>query len=245
MEYRGSSAYDNESFYENYMRRRNREDNPNYVIEEPVILELIGDVTGKHILDLGCGDARFGKELAKQGCAYYEGVEGSSHMVRSALQQLDPACSRIHHASMEAWDYPARHYDLVVSRLALHYVEDLQLVLGKIRHALKADGRFVFSVQHPVLTSCVKSAEASGKRLDWIVDDYFKEGERTEPWIGEQVVKYHRTIEGYYQALRNAGFHIEDIRECVPRLERFRDEEEYRRRLRIPLFLVFHCGLKA
>lgn len=91
----------------------------------------------------------------------------------------------------------------------------------------------------------MKSAEASGKRLDWIVDDYFKEGERTEPWIGEQVVKYHRTIEGYYQALRNAGFHIEDIRECVPRLERFRDEEEYRRRLRIPLFLVFHCGLKA
>ncbi|WP_411266268.1 hypothetical protein [Bacillus sp. HNG] len=71
MEFRGSSAYDQKDFFTNYMKRRNRIDSPNTTIEGPVIYELIGDVQNKSILDLGCGDASFGKELLNQGAAFY------------------------------------------------------------------------------------------------------------------------------------------------------------------------------
>ncbi|MDR4889779.1 hypothetical protein RGU12_19990 [Fredinandcohnia sp. QZ13] len=54
MEFRGSSAYDQEDFFTNYMKRRNRIDSPNAAIEGPVIYELIGDFQNKSILDLGC-----------------------------------------------------------------------------------------------------------------------------------------------------------------------------------------------
>ncbi|WP_206109331.1 hypothetical protein [Paenibacillus sp. HB172176] len=57
MEYKGSSVYDNEPFFHNYLSRRNRENSPNNVIEKPVLLELAGDVEGKNILDLGCIEA--------------------------------------------------------------------------------------------------------------------------------------------------------------------------------------------
>lgn len=97
--------------------------------------------------DLGCGDAEFGLELMKQGCSFYEGVEGSLNMVQKAVSVLDYTASKIQHSSMETWDFPQEQYDLVVSRLALHYLE-------------KVDGQFVFSVQHPVLnffsTKCNK-----------------------------------------------------------------------------------------
>ena len=107
--------------------------------------------------------------------------------------------------------------------------------------SLKEDGQFFFSVQHPILTSSVQSATKSA-RTDWEVDDYFHTGKRVEPWIEKEVVKYHRTIEEYFQELKCAGFKIEEISESCPRLENFKNEEEYKRRMRIPLFLVFACS---
>ena len=75
MEYRGSSAYDQADFFNSYMKRRNRKDSPNNAIEGPIIKELIGNVQDISILDLGCGDASFGKELLEQGAASYTGID--------------------------------------------------------------------------------------------------------------------------------------------------------------------------
>ncbi|ASK60779.1 SAM-dependent methyltransferase [Virgibacillus phasianinus] len=243
MEYKGSMAYDNDAFFENYLTRRNRETSPNNSIEKPALLELIGDVTDKRVLDLGCGDGKFGYELIDQGCSVYDGVEGSTNMVGKARETLAGTCGNVYHSTMEKWDYPTERYDLVISRLALHYIEELLPIFKKVYDSLQCDGSFVFSVQHPVLTSSIKSAVNSGKKTDWIVDDYFATGKRVEPWIDQQVVKYHRTIEEYFRLLVQAGFTIEYISECTPRSELFDSKEEYQRRKRIPLFLVFSCNL--
>ncbi len=241
MEYKGSSVYDNEAFLKNYLSRRNRAESPNNTIELPVLLDMIGEVNDQKVLDLGCGDGAFGKELFERGAAFYEGVEGSVRMAALAEEQLAGKNSRISRSSLETWPFPERKYDLAVSRLVLHYIENLEEALAGISNSLKDAGRLVFSVQHPVLTASMKSAEQEGKRTDWIVDDYFKTGRRSEPWIGERVVKYHRTMEEYVQLLRGAGFVIKDIREGTPREEQFRSVEEFERRLRIPLFLMFSC----
>jgi len=205
------------------------------------MLELIGDVKGKKVLDLGCGDAKFGVELLQKGCITYDGVEGSENMAKEAMKTLTGTVGTVHLSSMETWNFQSSDYDLIVSRLALHYLADLKDIVQKAHKSLAYDGRFVFSVQHPVLTSSIKSAAASSSKADWIVDDYFNSGERVEPWIDKKVVKYHRTIEEYYQLLKQAGFMIEDIREGTPRVEEFSSENEYKRRMRIPLFLMFSC----
>lgn len=241
MEYRGASAYNDDQFFKNYMNRRNRVDSPNNIIEKPIMLELIGDVYGKKVLDLGCGDATFGVELLQKGCFSYDGVEGSENMAKEATKTLTGTVGTVHLSAMETWNFQSSDYDLIVSRLALHYLTDLKDIVRKVYQTLANDGRFVFSVQHPVLTSSIKSAAASSSKADWIVDDYFNSGERVEPWIDKKVVKYHRTIEEYYQLLKQAGFMIEDIREGTPRVEEFSSESEYKRRMRIPLFLMFSC----
>ena len=50
-----SDVYNNESFLEQYMQRRYRENSPNESLEKPAFFQLIGNVTGKQILDLDCG----------------------------------------------------------------------------------------------------------------------------------------------------------------------------------------------
>ncbi|MBS8263688.1 class I SAM-dependent methyltransferase [Mesobacillus boroniphilus] len=238
MEFRGASVYDEGEFYNNYTKRRNRPESPNNLIEKPILLEMVGNVAGKRILDLGCGDAEIGAELLKQGGASYLGVEGSKNMTLAAAENLERTTGKVLHSSMEEWQPQPEQYDLVLSRFALHYLADLRSVFTKVHDSLVPGGKFIFSVQHPVLTSSTKSAEGSGNRTDWVVDDYFNQGERSEPWIGKKVIKHHRTIEEYFQLLLQAGFAVDDLREGTPRAENFFSQEEYERRMRIPLVLM-------
>lgn len=241
MEFRGASVYEDEEFFDNYMKRRTRPESPNNIIEKPILLELIGDVKGKRVIDLGCGDAEIGVELLQQDAVAYLGLEGSKNMSRVAAKNLEGTGGQVLQSSMEEWQPQAEQYDIVLSRFALHYLADLESVFKNVHRSLAVGGQFVFSVQHPVLTSTTKSAEASGRRADWIVDDYFNQGERAEPWIGKKVIKYHRTVEEYFRLLLAAGFIVEDLREGTPRAENFSTREEYERRLRIPLVLMMSC----
>ncbi len=242
MEFRGSSVYDQSDFFTNYMKRRNREDSPNNAIEGPIMSELVGNIQDKTILDLGCGDASFGKELLQLGARHYTGVEGSEQMVEAARSNLLELDATMHNETMESFQYPNESYDLVTSRFAIHYVSDFDLLFQNIYQTLKKDGRFVFSIQHPLTTLSFISKQTGDKRGSWIVDDYFRDGERKEPWINKVVVKYHRTIEQYFTALRQAGFTVQDLREGTPKREHFSSEDEFVRRQRIPVVLAFACG---
>ena len=238
MTYEGPAFYDDDAIFNTYMARRSRSDNPNDTLEKPVIFELIGELANRRILDLGCGDAAFGREALTKGCQFYLGVEGSRKMVQAARQSLAGTTGQVVHATAEAWDYPVETFELVVSRLVLHYVQDVNVVFRKVHQTLVAGGRFVFSVEHPVITSCDRGWQGNGPRQDWIVDDYFNTGERLTSWLGGQVVKYHRTVENYFVGLQCAGFVVESVREAEPQRERFEHEDTYKRRQRIPLFLI-------
>ncbi len=241
MEFRGASAYDHEDFFSNYMKRRGRKDSPNNAIEAPIIYELIGDFQNKSILDLGCGDASFGKDLLSQGASYYTGVEGSEQMVSAAKLNLNSESGTIYHENLETYSFPSNHFDIVTSRFAIHYISDIRSLFQNVYRALKTNGKFVFSVQHPLTTSSFISKQVGDKRGNWLVDDYFLEGERKEPWIDQIVVKYHRTIEQYFRGLTETGFRIDDLREGSPQREHFSSDAEYKRRQRIPVVLIFSC----
>jgi SAM-dependent methyltransferase len=234
MSYYGSEFYDNDSNFENYMERRQGRENANDTLEKPVIWELLGNVSGMKILDLGCGDARFGIELFNKGCTEYIGIEGSHNMVQVASKTLEGCNGTVVQTMIEDWEYPHESFNLVLSRLAIHYIQDVRSVFRRIHQTLKPNGKFIFSVEHPIITSTLQPA---GTRTNWIVDNYFVDGYREQQWLGGTVHKYHRTIEDYFIAMQEAGFIIEQLRESRPIRKNFINEETYERRLRIPLFL--------
>lgn len=238
MNYDGPAFYDDDTIFNTYMARRSRSNNPNDTLEKPAIHELIGALTDLRVLDLGCGDATFGREALAHGCQSYLGIEGSRNMVAVAQKNLAGTLGQVVHATLENWDYPADTFDLIVSRLVLHYIKEIDAIFTGVHQALVVGGQFVFSVEHPVITSCDRGWQGNGPRQDWIVDDYFHTGRRLTSWMGGQVVKYHRTVENYFIELQQAGFAVESIREAAPQRKWFDDDETYQRRQRIPLFLI-------
>ena len=84
----GPSFYDDVGVFATYQRHRGRDETPNDTMEKPEILELIGEVAGRRIIDLGCGDAQIGRELLAAGAASYLGVEPSQNMLRLARETL-------------------------------------------------------------------------------------------------------------------------------------------------------------
>jgi len=213
--------------------------NPNFVMEEPALLEELGCVRGLRVLDLGCGDAALGRTLLDAGCERYLGIDASLKMVGAAQETLRGTTGEVLHADMEEFLVPPAAFDLVVSRVALHYVEKLETVLEACGAGLSRGGRMIVTVLHPVITS--HDARPSGRQLrtNWVVDDYFVTGPREQQWLGEKVLWHHRTIEQYVAGLHRSGLTLTGLRECAPRRERFDDDTEFARRARIPMFLLF------
>jgi SAM-dependent methyltransferase/predicted nucleotidyltransferase len=235
---RGGAFYDHPEVLERYRSRHAALSDPTEVMEEPALLAELGDVEGARIVDLGCGDAAIGRRLLDAGCRSYLGIDGSANMVQAATETLDGTAGRVIQGDIEEFTAPPNSVDLVISRLALHYVDDVAAVFRACRRCLTPGGRIVFTVVHPVMTSHDARESAEQVRTDWRVDDYFAGGPRPQKWLGAMVTWHHRTIEDYVTTLQRAGFDISALRECRPVPENFNDVSEYARRRRIPMFLL-------
>jgi cyclopropane fatty-acyl-phospholipid synthase-like methyltransferase len=201
-------------------------------------MDELGSVRGLRVLDLGCGDAGTGVTVLAAGCATYHGVDGSRLMIEAATAHLDGTPATVSLGDLEDFEACAEPFDLIVSRMALHYLEDIGALFGHSYRSLTAGGRIVFTVTHPVVTSNDRRASTNERRQDWLVDNYFIEGPRAQVWLGTDSVWQHRTIETYIRELRGAGFDLTNLRECAPRPESFDDASEFQRRHRIPLILL-------
>jgi len=234
---RGGAFYDDPTVLGDYLTHRHAAvDSPNLVMEEPAFLAEAGDLAGRRILDLGCGDGSFGLQAYERGCRAYTGVDGSSMMVDRARRTLADTSAEIVHRDIEDLRLK-QDFDLITSRMALHYVEDLGPVFEGVRSMLASDGKFVMSVVHPVITSHDNNND--GPRTTWTVDGYFDPGPRQRQWFGSTVTWFHRSIEDHVNALADAGLLLTGLREATPVPELFGDAtDELARRRRVPLFLV-------
>jgi SAM-dependent methyltransferase len=234
----GPNFYDDADVFETYTKRRQRTDTPNDTLELPVVMELLGSVAGHDILDLGCGDGRFGLDLLSAQASSYSGVDGSENVVRQAQANLHGSAGTARRERLEDLSLDREAYSRVCARLVLHYLRDLTHPFKAVSESLRSNGLFVFSVEHPVITSSDIAAQDSGLRQTWTVDNYFNTGPRTTDWMGGSVVKHHRTVEDYFSAVQSAGLIVQALREARPRREHFMDESLFNRRNRIPLFLI-------
>lgn len=202
------NIYDDPAFFEGYRDLRANEAGLNAAIEDPAIMSVLPDLKALSILDLGSGFGDFCRYARKQGAARVVGVEISKRMIAEAESRTNDSGITYLHMAVEDFPVEASAYDLVVCRLTLHYVSDYRSVVGSVYRGLRAGGRFVLSVEHPICTARCQGwhEDADGNQLFWPVDDYQKEGERRQHWLVDGVIKYHRTAETYVNTLLDAGF---------------------------------------
>ena len=227
------SIYDNETFFEGYKSIRDNEANANNLFEIPALFSLLPDLKDKRILDLGCGFGEHCMGYVQQGATRVVGIDISEKMLEVAKKENSHPQITYIQMPMEEISEIKETFDVVISSLALHYVEDFEDVVKKIYEMLDENGVFVFSQEHPINT-CFSGGDrwtrdAKGRKLHVNLSYYSMEGERESRWFVNGVKKYHRTFSTIVNTLIKAGFMIEKMIEPAPTpelLEKYPDYED-------------------
>jgi SAM-dependent methyltransferase len=239
------NIYDNESFFNQYeqMRSEEKEKNANDLIEIPNFRSLMPDVKEKSILDLGCGAGESDIYFKSLGAKYVLGTDISENMIDLANKNNKTDGVDYKVLAMEDISSINEKFDIVISSLAFHYIEDFKGLVQSIYEILNDGGYLVFSQEHP-FTTCIKFTQ-NVKKGHTIIDnkyfglfsDYNRPGERVKEWFGEDVVKYHRNFEEIINTLINEGFTIDKILEPQPSKEAIENNPKYVNQYDRPFFL--------
>jgi SAM-dependent methyltransferase len=169
------------------------------------------------------------------------GIDISERMLNEARKRTESPFVEYIKMQIEDIDYPLDTFDVVISSLAFHYVESFEDIAVKIKNCLTDGGYFVFSVEHPIFTAQGKQDwyyDSEGSRLHWPVDKYFTEGIRNAVFLGEEVMKYHKTITTYVNGLIKAGFEITGLVEPTPEEDMLQSSAQMLDELRRPMMLL-------
>lgn len=179
---------------------------------------LFPDLHGKSVLDLGCGYGWHCKFAAENGAKTVLGIDQSEKMITEAQRRNADSHIEYRICGITEYDYPAESFDLVISNLVLHYIEDLDAVYRMIHKTLKCGGKFLFNIEHPTFTAGVNQQWVmdGNKALYWPVDNYFYPGLRATDFLGCKVQKYHHTLTQILNGLILSGFSIDAVEEAMP-----------------------------
>lgn len=236
------NIYDNETFFAGYKKIRENKANANILFEIPALFSMMPDLQGKRVLDLGCGFGEHCKKFVECGAEKVVGIDISEKMLEVA--RAENGDSKITYVNMPMEDIAGlqEKFDVVISSLAFHYVEDFAGVVRNIHSLLEEEGIFIFSQENP-LNTCHSGGDrwtrdAKGNKLYMNLANYGVEGERESVWFVDNVKKYHRTFSTIANTLIDAGFAIEKMIEPLPTEELLKQYPDYEDLFHKPDFLL-------
>lgn len=235
------NKYDNPDFFNQYSKMQRSVEGLQGAGEWHQLKKMLPDFKGKRVLDLGCGFGWHCIYAAEQGASYVLGTDISEKMLEVAREQTENPAVKYELMAIEDMDFPADSFDIVISSLAFHYIESFDEICKNTKSCLAKNGEFIFSCEHPVFTAQGSQdwyVNGDGEKLFWPVDNYYKEGRRTAHFLGEEVVKYHKTVSTYINGLLNNGFVITGFSEPEPDPEMLKQHPEFMDELRRPMFMI-------
>ncbi|WP_131537941.1 class I SAM-dependent methyltransferase [Pedobacter nototheniae] len=241
------NKYDDEAFFNQYNQMSRSVKGLSGAGEWHELKKMLPDFKNKKVLDLGCGFGWHCKYAANHGASQILGIDLSENMLKKAMQVSNAPSINYQCIAIEDYTFPAETFDVVISSLAFHYLKSFDDISLKIYKSLVANGTFIFSVEHPIFTASGKQDwyyDDNGNILHWAVDRYFTEGIRKTSFLGEEVIKYHRTLTTYIASLLKAGFEIIDLVEPQPNEESLETIPAMKDELRRPMFLIVSARKK-
>lgn len=203
--------------------------------------KMFPDLKEKTMLDIGCGFGWHCKYAVENGATQVVGIDLSKKMLERARIQNNDSKIEYIQCAIEDYTYPRNTFDIVISSLTLHYIESFDFVCQKVYQTLKKDGYFIFSVEHPIFTANGKEEweyQTDGSIKCWPIDYYFEERVIHSNFLGEEVIKYHKTISSYINILLQNGFTLKKLIEPQPEEKMIEMNVAMKEELRRPMMLL-------
>jgi SAM-dependent methyltransferase len=173
-------------------------------------IHALGDVTGKDVVELGCGTAYFGAWLARRG-ARVTGVDPTPAQLGTARRMSEEfgLPMNLVEAGAEDVPLPDESFDLAVSEYGASIWADPERWIAEAARLLRPGGRLVFLCNSTLAILC---SPDEGKVEERLHRGYADLG-RIE-WPGEdEGVEYHLAHGDWIRVLRANGFEIEALHE--------------------------------
>lgn len=177
-------------------------------------LNLLGDLEGRDVLEIGCGGAQCSIAFALRG-ARPTALDISVEQLRFARKLADRHGVKIDFVQHDMGDLEpigSASKDIVFSAFALQFVADRTGAFREVKRVLRPGGTFVFSLEHPFFRKVdrdtlmlVESCNETGPCLD----DRGEHG---------HVTVHRYSISDLHQALVDAGLTVERIVEPDSRI---------------------------
>ena len=241
------NIYDNETFYKEYRDMREKGLNANELVEIPNIKEMLPDLKGKRILDLGCGNGGMSKYFVNKGAESVLAIDLSVNMINEAKEKNSDEKITYVVLGMEDIEKIEGKFDMVFSSLAFHYVKDYDKLVSDIYNLLDENGILLYSQEHPIATAPkfhkeMKSSLFIDEKRYYVVSDYNDNGERKLFWNVDGVIKYHRNFSYIINTLIKNNYKLLEVKESTASKEAIKLNKKYENQMDRPYFMYIKAG---
>lgn len=183
-------------------------------IECFTLLDTLGDIRGKSVLDVACGEGFYTRLLQHLGAARTVGVDLSEGMIELAQKQEAHNPQGIEYHVGDGRDLPFREeFDVVVAGYLLNYAPDRNELLAMCRgiaRSLKPGGRFVTVNCSPSLDFRTAPSYRQYGFETSIIGDWREGTPITWTFYLDDgpfsIENYHLSVDVHDSAFRQAGF---------------------------------------
>jgi ubiquinone/menaquinone biosynthesis C-methylase UbiE len=235
------NKYDDEIFFNKYSNMNRSKEGLEGAGEWHELQKMLPDFEGKRVLDLGCGFGWHCRYAIENGAKSAVGIDISQKMLNEAKNKTKSENIQYICMPIEDIEFPDNSFDIIISSLALHYIQSYDDILCRIDKCISKGGDLVLSMEHPIFTAQGPQDwyyDEEGNILHWPVDHYFTEGIRKASFLGEEVIKYHRTLTTILNSLINNGFEITGVLEPKPADDLLQTIPGMSEELRRPMMLL-------
>lgn len=205
----------------------------NAFCERPAMLNMIGEVKGKKILDTGCGSGIYSEIFLNAGAEEVTGFDISRAMIEIYQARLGNK-AQVFQADIEQPLAFARdnYYDIILCSLVLHYCKDWSPIFCELSSKLRSGGSLFFSTGHPL-----DDFESSQ------TENYFEVELLMEYWpsLGTRVPNYRRSLTHILESFADSGLQLVKMIEPRPHENlKERDPKAFAKLNSKPAFICFH-----
>jgi ubiquinone/menaquinone biosynthesis C-methylase UbiE len=192
---------------------------------KPNLLRILAPKAGEQVLDVGCGQGFFAREIAKAG-AQVVGIDVAAELIKIAKTQAGPKETYLTLSAEKMTGLANHRFDAAICILALQNIKNMPAAILEISRVLKPSGRCVMVLNHPTFRipngsswSYDEETNIQYRNINKYLSEISQQVDMTQgitnPKQKKFTYSYHHPLQVYFKAFSKANLAVTRLEEWI------------------------------